>query len=172
MIKKQVIMFSLFFFALTGLASEGTDGVRIQLKSEDLNVVQAGEKIYLANCASCHGVNLEGQPDWRIRDENGLLPAPPHDASGHTWHHADDLLFELTKYGPAVVIRDESYKSAMPAFKGILNDDEIIAALSYIKNSWPKEEREWQDKVNSPDTTPFAGAQSGKSKILDKLLNK
>ena len=76
-------------------ASDGTDGVRTALKADDLVVVQAGEKIYQAQCASCHGPNLEGQPDWRTRDANGFLPAPPHDATGHTWHHADDLLLSL-----------------------------------------------------------------------------
>ena len=82
---KLSAVFLLSFIVTYLWASEGTDGVRTALKADDLMVVQAGEKIYQAQCASCHGQYLEGQPDWRIRDANGFLPAPPHDATGHTW---------------------------------------------------------------------------------------
>ena len=53
-----------------------------------------GEQIYAQNCAACHGINGEGQfPDAPMeRDETGRLGAPPHNESGHTWHHDDDLL--------------------------------------------------------------------------------
>jgi len=96
-----------------------------------------GAKVYAQHCASCHGPNLEGQPNWRQRLPNGRLPAPPHDESGHTWHHPDDLLFGMTKHGlvpgryaPA------GYQSDMPAFEGQLSDDEIWAVLAYIKSHW------------------------------------
>ena len=151
-------------------ASEGTDGIRTELKADDLVVVQAGEKIYQAQCASCHGPNLEGQPDWQTRDANGFLLAPPHDATGHTWHHADDLLFEITKYGPSVVINDDSYKTTMPVYKDILSDDEIIAVLSFIKNTWPEEQRSWQDEVNGTQRDGFKVTPKKKSSLIDKLL--
>ena len=107
------------------LANTGTDGTRTELKADDLSIVFAGEVIYKTHCASCHGADLEGQSDWRTRDSNGYLPAPPHDASGHTWHHADDQLFEITKYGAAVVIGDDTYKTNMPAYKGVLSDEDL-----------------------------------------------
>lgn len=150
-------------------ASTGTDGVLTQLQADDLRVVQAGEQIYLAQCAACHGEALEGQANWRTRDPDGFLPAPPHDASGHTWHHADDLLFEITKYGAAVVIDDADYRSNMPIYKGILTDDEIVAVLSFIKNTWPEEERQWQEEVNSNATGARLPDSTGSSS-LDKLL--
>lgn len=151
-------------------ASDGTDGVRTALKADDLVVVQAGEKIYQAQCASCHGPNLEGQPDWRTRDANGFLPAPPHDATGHTWHHADDLLFEITKYGPSVVINDDSYKTTMPIYKDILSDEEIVAVLSFIKNTWPEEQRSWQEEVNGTQRDGFKATPKKESSLIDKLL--
>lgn len=150
-------------------ASTGTDNVLTQLKADDLNIVQAGETVYQAQCASCHGVLLEGEPNWRARNSDGVLPAPPHDASGHTWHHADDLLFELTKYGPAVVIGDSDYSSNMPAFKHILTDNDIIAVLSFIKNTWPDEQRQWQDEVNSSQTDGLLPKNKSPN-ILDKLF--
>ncbi len=151
-------------------ASDGTDGVLTQLYADDLTAVQAGEKIYRMHCAACHGQYLEGQPDWRKRDENGYLPAPPHDASGHTWHHSDDLLFEITKYGPSVVINDTAYKTLMPVYNGILSDDDIVAVLSYIKNSWPAEERAWQESVNGTQVDGIQELPKKKSTFLDKLL--
>lgn len=161
--------FFLLLCTIPALASTGTDGVQTRLFADDLAIVQAGETVYRAHCASCHGVYLEGQKNWRDRDAQGYLPAPPHDATGHTWHHADDLLFEITKYGPAVVIGNESYLSRMPAYKDLLSDEEIIAVLSFIKNSWPAEEREWQESVNATaiDPSPLFGGK--KSTILDRL---
>lgn len=164
----------LFFAGVVSLsrvavADTGTDGIATALRADDLAVVQAGEQIYRRQCAACHGQELEGEPNWRVRDENGLLPAPPHDASGHTWHHADDLLFEITKYGPAVVIDDPDYRTRMPAYASVLDDDEIIAVLSYIKHSWPDKEREWQAQVNGSAETGFKPVGKG-SGLLEKLF--
>ena len=41
-----------------------------------------GQKNYQSFCASCHGANLEGQPNWRDFKEDGSLPAPPHAHEG------------------------------------------------------------------------------------------
>ena len=59
--------------------------------------LENGFNNYQEYCASCHGVNLEGQSNWRSRNEDGTLPAPPHDETGHTWHHETEMLFEYTK---------------------------------------------------------------------------
>lgn len=151
------------------LASTGTDGVQTILHAEDLAVVANGEKIYQAHCAACHGFQLEGQPNWRQRNAQGRLPAPPHDASGHTWHHADDLLFEITKYGPSVVIGDSDYRSDMPAYADILSDEDIVAVLSFIKNTWPVKERQWQEEVNGTQIDRQLPENKG-SNLLDRLL--
>ena len=151
-------------------ADKGTDGVLTSLQPDDLKIVQAGEVVYQANCASCHGKYLEGAPNWRQRDENGFLPAPPHDASGHTWHHSDDLLFEITKYGPQTVIGDSSYKTMMPAYQYQLTDEEIIAVLSFIKNTWPEQERQWQEQMNDHDPGTFGSSSGKKSTLMEKLL--
>jgi len=109
-------------------------------------VVAAGKVVYAEHCASCHGENLKGEANWRQRKPSGLLPAPPHDETGHTWHHADKALFNLTKYGPQYVAGPD-YQSDMPAFDGVLLDDEIIAALSFIKSTWNARERQAQDEI-------------------------
>jgi mono/diheme cytochrome c family protein len=71
------------------------------LKPDDALIIARGEAVYVAHCASCHGKNLEGQPGWNAQDKDGFLPAPPHDESGHTWHHPDTLLFRIIAGGQA-----------------------------------------------------------------------
>lgn len=101
-----------------------------------------GRGLYVANCASCHGASLEGQPDWMKRKPDGRLPAPPHDASGHTWHHSDAQILLITKEGLSAIA--PGYESDMPAFGGKLKDTEIIEVLEYIKSTWPDRERAYQ----------------------------
>ncbi|MEO0383181.1 MAG: cytochrome c [Pseudomonadota bacterium] len=112
------------------------------LAVNDARILATGSELYAQQCAACHGANLEGQPNWQSRGADGLLPAPPHDETGHTWHHPTALLFAITKYGVAQAANLEGYESAMPAYDGILSDDEIEAVLAYIKNQWPEDLQE------------------------------
>jgi mono/diheme cytochrome c family protein len=118
------------------------------LKPDDVQVTALGRQVYATHCAACHGAKLEGQPDWRQRDAQGRLPAPPHDASGHTWHHPDDTLVRITKFGVAKAANLASYESSMPAYEGVLSDAEIVAALSWIKSQWPASIRVKHDEMN------------------------
>lgn len=118
------------------------------LDAGDLDLVALGQGVYQEHCASCHGEALEGEPQWRTRKRDGRLPAPPHDASGHTWHHTDDVLFQLTKYGPEDLVGGD-YRSNMPAYDRVLSDREIIGALAYIKSTWPKGIRARHDAMNA-----------------------
>jgi mono/diheme cytochrome c family protein len=109
-----------------------------------------GARLYAEACASCHGKELEGQPDWKRQLPSGRMPAPPHDASGHTWHHSDAILFRLVKDGLAVVVGG-GYQSDMPGFAGTLSDDEISAVLGYIKSTWPERERSYQAAISAQE---------------------
>lgn len=115
--------------------------------SEQQRVVQ-GKAIYANACASCHGESLQGQANWRQRMPNGRLPAPPHDKTGHTWHHPDAMLFDMVKNGlvPGKTA-PPGYESDMPAYRDILTDDEIISVLAYIKSTWPPKVLEAQKEV-------------------------
>lgn len=113
-----------------GCSESKTDPAKIAL----------GQKLYAQHCAACHGAQLEGQPAWRRRPPNGRMPAPPHDESGHTWHHPDAVLFGITKYGMVPPYAPKNYESDMPAFGGKLSDEEIRAVLAYIESHWTSPE--------------------------------
>jgi len=114
----------------------------------DQTLVMQGKVIYANNCAACHGASLQGQPSWRERMPSGKLPAPPHDKTGHTWHHPDAMLVDMVKNGlvPGKTA-PPGYVSDMPAYSDILSDQEIIAVLAYIKSSWPPKVLEAQKEV-------------------------
>lgn len=123
------------------------DSAEIWADPDDRNLVALGQSIYVANCADCQGVNLEGQPNWRHPKADGTLPGPPHDDSGHTWHHPDDVLFTITKKG-GQHLAPSGFLSGMPGFEQRLSDKEIFAALAYIKSRWSDDVRARQAQMN------------------------
>lgn len=106
-----------------------------------------GRALYLQHCASCHGAELEGQPDWRSPRPDGTWPAPPHSAEGHTWHHPDAMLLDYVRRGGQAVLDDMGveFASGMPGFEGVLAEAEIEAILDYVKSTWPEEVRSAQE---------------------------
>ncbi|MEK6749766.1 MAG: cytochrome c [Pseudomonadota bacterium] len=134
---KMRIVAAILALALPALVSAGSQQL------------ERGKRVYAVFCAQCHGKNLEGQPDWRRRKADGKLPAPPHDASGHTWHHTDADLFAMTKHGMVPPLAPAGYVSDMPAWKDTLKDDDIWAVLDYIKSRWPEEQRKYQQEVST-----------------------
>ena len=111
-------------------------------------LVTHGQAVYKQHCAACHGANLEGQKNWKSRNADGKLPAPPHDETGHTWHHADELLFGIIKYGLVPPYGPKNYKTDMPALGSVLNDQDIRAIIAYIKSRWTEETRKIQAEIN------------------------
>lgn len=112
-----------------------------------------GKSLYAENCASCHGAELEGAANWQIANDNGTLPAPPHDETGHTWHHDNKLLFEYTLNGGAGAMEARgvtNFKSGMPGFEGVLSENEIWDILAYIRSTWPKRVQDIQSARNPP----------------------
>lgn len=109
--------------------------------------IALGRTLYAQHCASCHGVTLKGQSDWKGPLPSGRMPAPPHDTSGHTWHHPDGVLFRIVKEGPAAVVGG-GYESDMPPFDGILGDEQTRAVLSFIKSTWAERERQYQAEMS------------------------
>lgn len=142
-------------WTIGALAAVGAAGIgawwtltpaQVTLRADDPAVVAQGRAVYAAHCASCHGAQLEGQANWQTRNAEGKLPAPPHDATGHTWHHPDQVLFDITKHGIARYA-PPGYATDMPAYDGILSDADIAAVLGYIKSTWPPNIRAAQERL-------------------------
>ena len=125
-----------------------------------------GEKTFAATCAVCHGVDGEGQPDWHIRKPDGTFPAPPLNGEGHTWHHADGLLYRIVSQGGQLWEDPDlpQFKSGMPAFGEQLSQEEIIAVLEYVKGLWSGKESRGvsisEHQVLMSETDPFPSADS------------
>lgn len=114
-----------------------------ELPPLDPGLVKQGQALYQQYCASCHGANAEGAPKWQERDEHGELPAPPHNAEGHTWRHSDAELYEMVSKG----WRDPFNKTkrlTMPAFGDALTPEQIRAVITYLETLWTPEQREFQ----------------------------
>ena len=114
----------------------------------DAATVALGADLYVDFCAACHGADLQGQENWQIRQANGRLPAPPHDVTGHTWHHPDAQLFQIVKFGTAALVGN-GYESDMIGYGDILTDDEIRAVMAYIKSTWPIQIIERHNAMNA-----------------------
>lgn len=137
-------------FLFTAIGAALLSGEDSAADPDDAQQVARGKTVYDRNCASCHGARLEGQANWQKKLPNGRMPAPPHDASGHTWHHPDAVLFGITKHGLVPgKYAPPGYQSDMPAYANTLSDDEIWAVLAYIKSSWPPAIRKAQQEVDA-----------------------
>jgi len=143
---------SVVWVSLARSSSGAPDAAQTHDVAVNLDSAQAsrGAAIYAVNCATCHGAKGEGEPNWRVANPDGTYPAPPHDASGHTWHHSDRLLLELIRDGGA---RYESatFKSRMPAFGARLTEEEMRAVLEYLRSLWGPEELKQQAEATARD---------------------
>lgn len=139
-------LFLLGLLIAAGIMSAAGFGYFVSARSGEAS---DGRELYAANCASCHGANLEGQADWMKRLPNGRLPAPPHDETGHTWHHSNKQLFTIVKLGLGAIA--PGYESDMPAFNGVLSDEQIVEVLDYIKSTWSERARKYQEARSNAD---------------------
>lgn len=131
------------------------------LASSDNADPAAGMALYQENCASCHGEKLQGEPDWRSQGEDGKLPAPPHDETGHTWHHGDALLFSYTKLGGKESMAQQGldFNSGMPGFGDRLSDQQIWDILAFIRSTWPDRQIELQATRSEAERLQKAAGQ-------------
>ncbi len=147
MYKMAIMAMALAAVAMTGSVVLMTGPYNPFLASNGIAAqITKGHALYGVHCARCHGKNLEGQPNWQTPLPTGRLPAPPHDKTGHTWHHTDEALRGKTKLGLKPFAGD-NYESDMPAFGAILSDEEIEGILAYIKSTWPERQTTYQQQI-------------------------
>jgi len=116
-------------------------------KQPDTVDILRGSELYAQSCASCHGAELEGQANWQSPGPDGKRPAPPHDETGHTWHHGDALLFNYTMLGGQKALEQSGifdFNSGMPEFASTMSEQDVWDVLAYIKSTWPDRIQELQ----------------------------
>lgn len=99
----------------------------------DAAKIQHGHKLYVQNCATCHGMNGEGAQDWSRQNANGKYPPPPLNGTGHAWHHPKRALVSTIKYGTVRI------GGSMPAWQGKLSDQDIDDIIAWFQSKWPDE---------------------------------
>lgn len=137
--------------AVAALRAPGPDPVALADPADPARLAQ-GARLYALHCATCHGAALGGQAGWDTAPDPA--PAPPHDVTGHTWHHGDRMLFDYVKRGGAAVVTDlgiAGFESGMPGFADTLSDAEIGAVLAYIKSTWPPRQAQYQREVTAAE---------------------
>ena len=139
----KILFFLIFFLGIINTANAHSH-YPITTDSEE-NILK-GKKLYNQYCASCHQVNLSGAKNWKGFDEDGHRKAPPLNGTGHTWHHTDELLHKIIKYGFAKLIKD--YQGKMMGFGENINDEGIDNILSYIKSYWKDDIYEYQLEIS------------------------
>ena len=89
-------------------------------------------------CATCHGESAQGTGDWRKTDANGHYP-PPLNGTAHTWHHSTEVLTRTIANGGVPL------GGVMPAFEGILDEEQALTVIAYFQSTWPDDIYErWQ----------------------------
>lgn len=83
--------------------------VSAPLRAADVN---NGRQLYALHCASCHGPSGVS-----------VMPGAPHVARGATLMRADVQLLDSIRRG----------KNAMPAYVGMLKDQEILDVIAYMR---------------------------------------
>ncbi len=84
-----------------------------------------GKTLYAQYCVACHGSAGQGEFQWQYRARG----APALDSSGHAWHHEDTQLLGMILDKPLP-------DSLMPAWRGVLSQDDAIDLIAFIKTLW------------------------------------
>ncbi len=96
-------------------------------------ILALGAEVYVANCATCHGVDGEGHGEIEV--------APALNSTEHAWHHADGQLQRLIAKG----------SEQMPPFGESLTNDEIVAVIRYFQTWWSEGQLNSQQSLSGQD---------------------
>lgn len=133
----------------------GDSAIQILGREFTESEIEEGRTVYVQYCAACHGIDGEGQfPAAPFEpDSTGRIGAPPHDETGHTWHHSDILLMRYITEG-GFTNPERFYP--MPPFGSILSDEQTLIVLAYIKTMWTDEQRAMQRQLTEEEQQRFS----------------
>jgi mono/diheme cytochrome c family protein len=117
----DIMAIATYLKALPGRADEAKPA------AVDANMMTAGNAIYRDQCSACHGIEGKGVP--------GLFSS----LSGSAMVRSDDstTLIRMVLRGARSASTDaEPTAAGMPSYSHLLNDRQVAAVLSYVRNSW------------------------------------
>lgn len=141
--------------SVQGQHSSGASQIQILDRRFNETEITQGQAIYTQYCAACHGVDGQGQfPNAPLEpDATGRIGAPPHNETGHSWHHSDVLLIRYVTEGG---FSDPTRFYTMPPFGDILTDEQILFVIAYIKTMWTDEQRASQRQLTEDEQSMFS----------------
>ena len=142
----SIIISLLYFLNPNNKENDNIEITNIEIDEKLISQIILGKSLYVTHCASCHGDNLQGQPNWSTKkDKDGYNLSPPLNGTGHTWHHSQEQLFNIIRYG--FKIYNENYDGKMQG-NDKLNDDDIWSILAYMKSVWPESIQKKYDTIS------------------------
>ncbi len=141
-----MIISLLYFLNPNKKENDDIEITNIEIDEKLISQINLGKSLYVTHCASCHGDNLQGQPNWITKkDKDGHNLSPPLNGTGHTWHHSQEQLFNIIRYG--FKIYNENYDGKMQGNEK-LNDNDIWSILAYMKSVWPESIQRKYDTIS------------------------
>jgi mono/diheme cytochrome c family protein len=89
--------------------------------------MQRGAHVYEVNCKACHNLQGQGVPGM----VTGFADNPAIRAPG-----VGSLVTTVLKGGRAAITKANPTGAGMPSFAWKLDDDDVAAVLTYVRNSW------------------------------------
>lgn len=124
------------FLLLAGLVASLTACGNGEEKVDPFALME-GEAIYKAECANCHGKDMEGQANWQTPGPDGRLPAPPLAGNAPATGKSFEQLVSITRLGMVPPHAPEGHVSNQPAFAGKLTERQLENVVHYIQSRWP-----------------------------------
>lgn len=116
--------------------------------------LREGRRVYYQNCLPCHGDQLDGRGHFA----HGFSPAPANFQDNGTIAQLTEsyVFWRIAKGGPGLPREGTPWSSAMPAWEGILTEDEMWAVTLYIYQQSGWQPRRWEatgeEHANPPGT--------------------
>jgi mono/diheme cytochrome c family protein len=89
---------------------------------------QAGASVFQQNCSSCHGAQGQGEPGvFPPLAGNPVVTGDPQKVIG---------IVTGGLHG-SIQVKGQTYNGMMPAWKGTLSNNQIAAAITYIRSGLP-----------------------------------
>lgn len=126
---KHTILITFYTLILLGCSQDNNE-TRITGRWYKQSQIDAGQRLFERDCATCHGLKAEGTLEWKQKLPDGSYPPPPLNGAAHAWHHSISVLMRTIDNGGIPL------GGKMPGFKGKFSDKEKLELISYFQSYW------------------------------------